>query len=72
MYKDCRFQWPCSFKAWACGRLLAGILGSNPAGDIHIYMYMYRDREPADNLATFMCEENSGIKAEVRVLTIKI
>jgi len=24
---------------WVCGRLLAGIVGSNPAGDIDVFIY---------------------------------
>ena len=26
-------------KAWVCGCSLAGILGSNPAGDMNIYLF---------------------------------
>jgi hypothetical protein len=25
-------------KAWACGRLLAGIVGSNPAAAVHVHL----------------------------------
>ena len=34
----CRFQWPPGLrsKAWVCGRSLAGIVGSNPAGDMDV------------------------------------
>ena len=28
------------FKAWVCGRSLAGIVGSNPAGDMDVYRIM--------------------------------
>ena len=39
---------------------------------IYIYLFVQRERDTADNLATFTCEENSGIKPAVRIITIKI
>jgi len=39
---------------------------------IYIYIYIQRERETTYNLATFMCEEISGIKPAVRILAIKI
>ena len=38
-YVDRRSQWPPDQKAWVCNHLLPGIVGSNPAGGMDVFLF---------------------------------